>query len=45
MKSDQAGAEIEYIKDYAWRIGDVGVRALADHSPINYVLPVTAANN
>jgi pimeloyl-ACP methyl ester carboxylesterase len=45
MSSDQAGAEIDYLKDYAWRIGDVAVRALADHAPINYVLPVTAANN
>ena len=43
MGSDQAGAEIDYLKDYAWRIGDVAVRALADHAPVNYVLPVTAA--
>jgi pimeloyl-ACP methyl ester carboxylesterase len=43
MASDQADAEIDYLKNYAWRIGDVAVRALADHAPVNYVLPVTAA--
>lgn len=41
--SDQTRAEAAYLGDYAWRTGDVGVRPLADHAPVNYVLPVTAA--
>ncbi len=41
--TDQAHAEEEYLADYAWRIGDVPLRPLADHAPVNYVLPVTAA--
>jgi hypothetical protein len=40
---DQIKAEVEYLERYAWRIGDVAVRALADHAPVNYVWPVTAA--
>ena len=40
---DQVKAEEEYLEDYAWRIGDVPLRALADHAPVNYVWPVTAA--
>ena len=42
MNDDQRKAEEEYIEKYAWRIGDVPLRPLADHAPINYVLPVTA---
>jgi hypothetical protein len=41
--SDQTRAEAAYLLKYAWRTGDVGVRALADHAPVNYVLPVSAA--
>jgi hypothetical protein len=33
----------EYLVEYAWWIGNVGVRELADHAPINYVT-ATAAN-
>jgi hypothetical protein len=40
---DRTQAEEDYLKNYSWRIGDVAVRALADHAPINYVLPVMAA--
>jgi len=40
---DQEKAEEDYLKNYAWRIGDVALRALADHAPVNYVWPVTAA--
>jgi hypothetical protein len=40
---DRTIAEEDYLKNYSWRIGDVALRALADHAPINYVLPVTAA--
>ena len=43
--TDQIQAETKYIQEYAWRIGDAAVRALADHSPVNYVWPVTAANS
>jgi len=41
--ADQTKAEEDYLKNYAWRIGDVALRALADHAPVNYVWPVTAA--
>jgi hypothetical protein len=41
--SDQSKAEVDYLEHYAWRIGDVALRPLADHAPVNYVLPVTAA--
>ena len=41
---DQDKAELEYIEKYAWRIGDLPLRPLADHAPVNYVLPVTAAS-
>jgi hypothetical protein len=40
---DRTIAEENYLKNYSWRIGDVALRPLADHAPINYVLPVTAA--
>jgi hypothetical protein len=40
---DRTQAEEDYLKNYAWRIGDVALRPLADHAPMNYVLPVTAA--
>ena len=30
-------AEKEYIEKYAWKIGDVSLRPLADHAPGNYV--------
>jgi Lipase (class 3) len=40
---DRFKAEEDYLKHYSWRIGDVAVRSLADHAPVNYVLPVTAA--
>jgi hypothetical protein len=39
---DQKRAEIEYLEKYAWRNGDVALRPLADHAPVNYVWPVTA---
>ncbi len=39
---DQAVGETEYLLRSAWRIGDVGVRNLADHIPMNYVWAVNA---
>jgi hypothetical protein len=40
IAEDRSRAELDYLENYAWRIGDVAVRALADHAPINYVLPL-----
>jgi hypothetical protein len=40
---ERAKAEEDHLKNYAWRIGDVVLRPLADHAPVNYVWPVTAA--
>ena len=40
---DRTIAEEDYLKNYSWRIADVALRPLADHAPVNYVLPVTAA--
>jgi hypothetical protein len=39
---DRLTAAAEYLFEYAWRIGNVGVRELADHAPINYVTAVAA---
>jgi Lipase (class 3) len=43
IKDDRRKAEEDYLENYAWRIGDLALRPLADHAPVNYVLPVTAA--
>jgi len=43
IEKDRANAEVDYLESYAWRIGDLALRPLADHAPVNYVLPVTAA--
>lgn len=40
---DQAAAVCDYLLHYAWKVGNVGVRDLADHSPINYVWSVATA--
>lgn len=37
VQADRAAAREDYLLTYAWRIGDVMVRDLADHAPINYV--------
>jgi hypothetical protein len=39
--ADQVRARKEYLIEYAWRIGNVATRDLADHAPINYVLPIS----
>lgn len=41
---DRFSAEADYLLRYAWKVGNVGVRDLADHAPFNYVRAVTAAN-
>jgi hypothetical protein len=43
IDDDQTRAEEDYLEKYAWRIGDVALRPLADHAPVNYVWPVMAA--
>ena len=35
--SDRFRAAARYLLKYAWRKGDVRVRELADHAPINYI--------
>lgn len=42
VRQDRIQAEAEYLLKYAWKIGNAGVRALADHAPVNYVSPITA---
>jgi len=39
---DHGLAETEYAAQYAFKAGNIRMRDLADHSPINYVWPVTA---
>lgn len=43
IATDQWKAEIEYAEKYALRAGNETFRKLADHAPVNYVWPVTAA--
>jgi hypothetical protein len=42
ISDDQDRARAKYLVEFAWRIGNVAVRDLADHSPINYVAPISA---
>ena len=42
VSKDRLFARAEYFLKYAWRLGDVGVRDLADHAPINYVTAIAA---
>ena len=37
IHADRARGREEYVQHYAWKIGNVAVRELADHAPINYV--------
>lgn len=37
VSSDQMQARLEYLVTHAWKIGHVGLRDLADHSPTNYI--------
>jgi hypothetical protein len=43
IAEDRIAAEIEYTTKYASKMRNLGVRELADHSPINYVWAVSAA--
>jgi len=42
IDKDRFIAASEYLVEYAWRIGNVAVRELADHAPINYMNAVAA---
>jgi hypothetical protein len=42
IDKDRIIASSEYLVEYAWRNGNLAVRELADHAPINYVTPVAA---
>jgi hypothetical protein len=41
-EEDRIVAASKYLVEYAWRSGNLAVRELADHAPINYVAAVTA---
>jgi triacylglycerol lipase len=43
ISEDRLMAAGEYIKEYAYKIGTVWVRELADHAPINYLSGVSGA--
>jgi len=43
VSSDRLIARVEYLLKYAWKSGNVGVRDLADHAPINYVTAIATA--
>ncbi len=40
---DRIRAEVAYTENFAWRRGNVMLRGLADHAPMNYIWPVRAA--
>jgi pimeloyl-ACP methyl ester carboxylesterase len=42
IAKDRLVAEEEYVREYAWRVGNVAARDLADHATINYVTAVAA---
>ena len=44
-ESDQTKARIDYLARYAWKIGNVGFRDLADHAPVNYVAAIRYARS
>ena len=43
IAADRLQAQTDYLVQYAWKIGNVAVRDLADHAPINYVTAIAAA--
>ena len=43
VSADRLRARADYFLQYAWKSGNVGVRDLADHAPINYVTAIAAA--
>jgi Lipase (class 3) len=43
ISADRLRARADYLLQYAWKSGNVAVRDLADHAPINYVTAIAAA--
>ncbi len=41
IREDQLQGREQYVLKYAWKIGNVAVRELADHAPVNYVSGVS----
>jgi hypothetical protein len=37
IDADRSAARVAFLRDYAWKSGNVLLRDLADHAPINYV--------
>ncbi|KAK47348.1 hypothetical protein BG58_05290 [Caballeronia jiangsuensis] len=37
VQADREAARIAYLREYAWKKGNVMIRDLADHAPINYI--------
>ena len=42
VAADRLRARADYLVQYAWKAGNVGVRDLADHAPINYATAIAA---
>jgi hypothetical protein len=42
ISADRLRARADYLLQYAWKSGNVSVRDLADHAPINYVTAIAA---
>jgi hypothetical protein len=43
VEADRLRARENYLLKYAWKSGNVSVRDLADHAPVNYVTAIAAA--
>lgn len=45
VAGDQLRAQLDYALHYSWRWGNVWLRGLADHAPINYVTAIAASQS
>jgi hypothetical protein len=43
VSADRLRARADYLVQYAWKTGNVAMRDLADHAPINYITAIAAA--
>jgi hypothetical protein len=43
VSADRFRARADYLVQYAWKTGNVALRDLADHAPINYITAIAAA--
>jgi hypothetical protein len=43
VSADRLRARADYLLQYAWKTGNVALRDLADHAPINYITAIAAA--